>query len=64
MDSMQEFWACQWLLTNIAETYKTQEILKAIEIAQAEGYISKDDNLTAAGKNYIAQNREVFSLLD
>ena len=37
MDSMQEFWACQWLLTNIGETYKTQEILKAIEIAQSEG---------------------------
>jgi predicted metal-binding protein len=35
MDSMQEFWACQWLLTNIGETYKTQEILKAIEIAQS-----------------------------
>ena len=33
MDSMQEFWACRWLLTNIGETYKTQEILKAIEIA-------------------------------
>ena len=39
MDSMQEFWACQWLLTNIGETNKTQEILKAIEIAQSEGYI-------------------------
>ena len=64
MDSMQEFWACQWLLTNIGETYKTQEILKAIEIAQAEGYISKDGHLTAAGKNYIAQNREVFSLVE
>ena len=24
MDSMQEFWACQWLLTNIGETHKTQ----------------------------------------
>ena len=64
MDSMQEFWACQWLLTNIGETYKTQEILKAIEIAQAEGYISKDGHLTAADKNYIAQNREVFSLVE
>ena len=64
MDSMQEFWACQWLLTNIGETYKTQEILKAIEIAQSEGYISKDDHLTAAGKNYVKQNREVFSLVE
>lgn len=64
MDSMQEFWACQWLLINIGETYKTQEILKAIEIAQAEGYISKDGHLTAAGKNYISQNREVFSLVE
>ena len=64
MDSMQEFWACQWLLTNIGETHKTQEILKAIEIAQAEGYISKDGHLTAAGKNYIAQKREVFSLVE
>ena len=64
MDSMQEFWACQWLLTNIGETYKTQEILKAIEIAQAESYISKDCHLTAAGKNYIAQNGEVFSLVE
>ena len=56
MDSMQEFWACQWLLTNIGETHKTQEILKAIEIAQTEGYISKDGHLTAAGKNYVKQN--------
>ena len=64
MDSMQEFWACQWLLTNIGETYKTQEILKAIEIAQAEGYISKDGHLTAAGKNYLEQNKEVFSLAE
>ena len=60
MDSMQEFWACQWLLNNIGETHKTQEILKAIEIAQTEGYISRDGNLTAAGKSYIARNREVF----
>ena len=64
MDSMQEFWACQWLLKNIGETYKTQEILKAIEIAQAEGYISKDGHLTAAGKNYLEQNKEVFSLAE
>ena len=56
MDSMQEFWACQWLLTNIGETHKTQDILKAIEIAQTEGYISKDGHLTAAGKNYVKQN--------
>ena len=64
MDSMQEFWACQWLLTNIGETYKTQEILKAIEIAQAEGYISKDGHLTAAGRSYVKQNKEVFSLVE
>ena len=64
MDSMQEFWACQWLLNNIGETYKTQEILKAIEIAQNEGYISRDGHLTAAGESYIEQNREVFSLVE
>ena len=64
MDSMQEFWACQWLLNNIGETYKTQEILKAIEIAQTEGYISTDGHLTAAGKIYIAQKREVFSVVE
>lgn len=64
MDSMQEFWACRWLSTNIGETYKTQEILKAIEIAQTEGYISKDGHLTAAGKSYVEQNKEVFSLVE
>ena len=64
MDSMQEFWACQWLLNNIGETHKTQEILKAIEIAQTEGYISTDVHLTEAGKSYIAQNREVFSVVE
>ena len=64
MDSMQEFWACQWLLANIGETYKTQEILKAIEIAQSEGYISKDGNLTAAGKNYVERHKEVFYLME
>ena len=64
MDSMQEFWACQWLLNNIGETYKTQEILKAIEIAQTEGYISTDGHLTEAGKSYITQNREVFSVVE
>ena len=64
MDSMQEFWACRWLLTNISETYKTQEILKAIEITQTEGYISKDGHLTAAGKSYVEQNKEVFSLVE
>ena len=64
MDSMQEFWACQWLLNNIGETHKTQEILKALEIAQTEGYISRDGHLTAAGKSYVEQNREVFSLVE
>ena len=64
MDSMQEFWACQWLLTNIGETFKTQEILEAIEIAQCEGYISKDGHLTAAGKNYVEQHKKVFSLAE
>ena len=62
MDSMQEFWACQWLLTNIGETHKTQEILKAIEIAQSEGYISKDGHLTAAGRSYAEQKKKCFSL--
>jgi hypothetical protein len=52
------------LLTNIGETHKTQEILKAIEIAQSEGYISKDGHLTAAGKNYVEHNKEVFSLVE
>jgi hypothetical protein len=64
MDSMQEFWACQWLLTNIGETHKTQDILKAIEIAQTEGYLSKDGYLTAAGKNYVELHKEVFSLME
>ena len=64
MDSMQEFWACQRLLNNIGETYKTQEILKAIEIAQTEGYMSRDGHLTAAGKSYIARNRGVFSVVE
>ena len=64
MDSMQEFWACQWLLTNIGETHKTQEILKAIEIARSEVYISKDGHLTAAGKTYLEQHKEVFSLVE
>ena len=64
MDSMQEFWACQWLLTNIGETHKAQEILKAIEIAQTEGDISKDDHLTAAGKNYVEQHKELFSVVE
>ena len=64
MDSMQEFWACQWLITKIGEKYKTQEILKAIEIAQSEGYISKDGHLTAAGKSYVEQNNNVFSLVE
>ena len=64
MDSMQEFWACGWLLTNIGETYKTQEILKAIEIGQTEGYMSKNGHLTAAGKSYVEQNKEVFSLVE
>ena len=64
MDSMQEFWACQWLLNNIGETHKTQEILKAIEIAKTEGYIRRDGHLTAAGKSYVEQNREVFSLVE
>ena len=58
MDSMQEFWACRWLLTNIGKTYKTQEI------AQTEGYISKDGHITAAGKSYVEQNKEVFSLVE
>ena len=64
MDSMQEFWACQWLLTNIGETHKTQEILEAIEIAQSEGYISEDGHLTAVGRNYVKQHKEVFSLAE
>ena len=55
---------CQWLLNHIGETHKTQEILKAIEIAQPEGYISKAGHLTVAGKSYIEQNREVFSLVE
>jgi hypothetical protein len=42
----------------------SQEILKAIEIAQTEGYISKDGPLTEAGKNYVKQNKEVFSLVE
>jgi hypothetical protein len=64
MDSMQEFWACQWLLTKIGQTHKTQEILNAIEIAQREGYISKNGHLTAAGKNFVEQHKEVFSLVE
>jgi uncharacterized protein YegP (UPF0339 family) len=42
----------------------SQEILKAIEIAQTEGYTSKDGPLTEAGKNYVKQNKEVFSLVE
>ena len=50
--------------SQLSPTLMSQEILKALEIAQSEGYISKDGHFTAAGKNYVEQNKEVFSLME
>ena len=64
MTSMKEFWLRKWLLDNIGEQHKTQRILTALEIAQNRGFICEDGYLTEAGKSYIEQEKEAFSVME
>ena len=64
MTSTKEFWAREWLLNHIGEQHKTQRILTALEIAQNQGFICEDGYLTKAGKSYIEQKKEAFTLME
>ena len=64
MTSMKEFWSREWLLKHIGEQHKTQRILTALEIAQNQGLICEDGDLTESGKSYIELKKEAFTMIE
>ena len=60
MGSMKDFWAREWLLSHIGEQHKTNDLNAALEIAQREGYLSRDGYMTEQGSRFVEQQKEIF----
>ena len=60
MGSMKDFWAREWLLSHISAQHKTKDLNAALEIAQREGYLSRDGYMTDQGSRFMGQQKEIF----
>ena len=60
MGSMKDFQAREWLFNHIGEQHKTNDLNEALEIAQREGYFSKDGYMTKRGSSFVEQQKEIF----
>ena len=60
MGRMKDFWAREWLLSHIGEQHKTIDFNAALEIAQRQGFPSRDGYMTEQGSRFVEQQKEIF----
>ena len=63
MKAMRNFWAREWLMRDIGSRHGTNDVSTIIKIAQTEGLLSPNAEMTDAGQSYVTANRHRVEVL-
>ena len=60
---MRNFWAREWLMRDISSRHGTNDVSTIIKIAQTEGLLSSNAEMTDIGQSYVTANRHRVEVL-
>ena len=63
MKAMRNFWAREWLMRDIGSRHGTNDVSTIIKIAQTEGLLSSNAEMTDIGQSYVTANRHRVEVL-
>jgi hypothetical protein len=63
MKAMRNFWAREWLMRDISSRHGTNDVSTIIKIAQTEGLLSSNAEMTDIGQSYVTANRHSVEVL-
>jgi len=63
MKAMRNFWAREWLMRDIGSRHATNDVSTIIKIAQTEGLLSSNAEMTDVGQSYVTANRHRVAVL-
>ena len=63
MKAMRNFWAREWLMRDIGSRHGTNDVSTIIKIAQTEGLLSSNAEMTDVGPSYVSANRHRVEVL-
>ena len=63
MKAMRNFWAREWLMRDIGSIHGTNDVSTIIKIAQIEGLLSPNAEMTDVGQSYVTANRHRVEVL-
>jgi hypothetical protein len=63
MKAMRNFWAREWLMRDIGSRHGTNDVSTIIKIAQTEGLLNPNAEMTDVGQSYVTANRHRVEVL-
>ena len=63
MKAMRNFWAREWLMGDIGSRHGTNDVSTIIKIAQTEGLLNPNSEMTDVGQSYVTANRHRVEVL-
>ena len=63
MKAMRNFWAREWLIRDVGSRHGTNDVSTIIKIAQIEGLLSPNEEMTDVGQRYVTANRHRVEVL-
>ena len=63
MKAMRNFWAREWLMRDISSRHGTNDVSTIIKIAQTEGLLNSNAEMTDIGQSYVTANRHRVEVL-
>ena len=63
MKAMRNFWAREWLMRDIGSRHGTNDVSTIIKIAQTEGLLNPNVEMTDVGQSYVTANRHRVEVL-
>jgi hypothetical protein len=63
MKAMRNFWAREWLMGDIGSRHGTNDVSTIIKIAQTEGLLNPNAEMTDVGQSYVTANRHHVEVL-
>ena len=63
MKAMRNFWAREWLMRDVGSRHGTNDVSTIINIAQIEGLLSPNEEMTDVGQSYVTANRHRVEVL-
>lgn len=63
MKAMRNFWAREWLMRDVGSRHGTNDVSTIIKIAQIDGLLSPNAEMTDVGQSYVTANRHRVEVL-